>query len=63
MDPVQRARIHKKLALAIYTTGRPFNMFENGAWLDLFEEFNYVPPSADQLANELLDEVYLDIFG
>ena len=33
-------------------------LFEDSAWIGLFAEFGYKPPSASQLSTRLLDEAY-----
>jgi hypothetical protein len=61
IDPIQKARLDRKLALAIYKTGRPFTLFEDPAWLDFFEEFGYKPPSKSSLSGGLLEEAFTKI--
>src|SRR6516162_4326421 len=46
MDPAKKDRIDAKIAHAIYVTGKPFTLFEDPVWQDVFNEFNYTPPSA-----------------
>jgi hypothetical protein len=58
IDEARKARIDQKLALAIYTTGRPFSAFQDPAWLDFFQEFNYTPPTRSAIAGPLLDTTY-----
>jgi hypothetical protein len=58
MDEARKNRIDQKLALAIYTTGRPFSAFQDEAWLDFFKEFNYTPPTRAALARTLLNFTY-----
>ena len=58
IDPAWKAKIDQKLAYTIYKTGSPFTLFEDSAWIGLFAEFGYKPPSASQLSTRLLDEAY-----
>jgi len=36
-------------------------LFEDPAWRAVFKEFNYTPPSADQISSFLLEKEYNDI--
>jgi hypothetical protein len=36
IDPICKARINKKIAYAIYVTGKPFTLFNDPAWLLVF---------------------------
>jgi hypothetical protein len=57
----QKRRIDQKLAFAIFKTGRPFTLFEDSAWLDLFSEFGYSPPSATTLSEKFLEEAFIEV--
>jgi hypothetical protein len=61
IDPIRKARLDRKLVLAIYKTGRPFILFEDPAWLDFFEEFGYKPLSKSSLSGGLLEEAFTKI--
>jgi hypothetical protein len=58
IDEVRQARLNRKLALVIYTTGQAFSVFEDPTWLDFFKELNYTLPSRTALARSLLDTTY-----
>jgi hypothetical protein len=56
MDPQRKARIDQKIAYAIYVSGKPFTLFEDQVWQDVFNEFRYTPPSAFKISTSLLQE-------
>jgi hypothetical protein len=61
MDTDKIERINRKIAHAIYVTGRPFTLFKDPAWRAVFKEFNYTPLSADQISGFLLEKEYNDM--
>ena len=54
MDPQKKARIDRKIAHAIYVSSKPFTLFEDQVWQDVFDEFGYTPPSAFKISTSLL---------
>jgi hypothetical protein len=58
MDPVKKDRIDAKIAYAIYVTSRPFTLFKDPVWQNVFDEFNYTPLSAFRMSNSLLEADY-----
>jgi hypothetical protein len=45
VDNVKKARLFRKLALALFVTGKSFSKFEDPTWIDFFEELGYTPPT------------------
>jgi hypothetical protein len=61
MDATRKARIDKKLAFAMFKTGKTFTAFEDKAWIDFFAELGYKPLSATTIRTKLLDKAYDEI--
>ena len=61
IEPGKKARIDKKLAFAIYKTGRPFSMVEDEAQLDFFQELSYTSLATNKLSRQLLNKVYSNV--
>ena len=58
MDPIRKARIDQKIAKAIYVSSKPFTLFEDQEWLEVWQEFGYTPPTRQALSRPLLDQTY-----
>jgi hypothetical protein len=60
MTPERKRKLDKLAAMAVYADARPFTLYECPAMKEFLFELDpaYKPPSADLLANKLLDELY-----
>jgi hypothetical protein len=63
MTPERKRKLNKLAVIAIYADARPFTLYECPAIKEFLFKLNlaYKPPSADLLANKLLNELYTDI--
>lgn len=59
----EQTTLHKKMCLAIYSSGTPLNLFSHNLWRSFFKDLRpaFILPSKDAISVKYLNEVYNDV--